>query len=119
MINDLKNVSLLNIVYCLIDLIMVYKNYLLLVHVQEITSGYGTDTFALLVDDRECTMTVLDHDILDIICKIFGIKSYKIFCFHDISDRNTLVDQSRDRKGIIRGRNNDDILLMCEFHNIL
>ena len=100
-VDDLKDICFFNIINCLIHFIVVYKYYLFLVHTQEITSGYRTDAFSFLVDNRKGPMTMLDHNILYVICKIFGIKSYQIICFHDISDRNTLVDQSCNCKGII------------------
>ena len=94
MINDLHDISLINIIYSLVFFIMIYQNHFFPVHVQKITSGNRTNTFAFFVDDRECTMTMFDHYFLNIICKIFCVKCNQIICFHDIFNRNTLIDQT-------------------------
>ena len=102
MINDLKDLRFLNIINSLIHFIVIHKNYFFLVHVQEITSGNCSDTFSMRIDYRECSVAVFDHNILDIICEIFGIESNHVIPFHNIADRNTLIDQTGDIKGIIR-----------------
>ena len=102
MVNNLKNLRLLNIINSLIHLIVIYKNNFFLVHVQEITSGNRSDTLSMRIDNRERSVAVFDHNILDIICKILGIKRNHVIPFHNIADRNTLIDQTGDVKSIIR-----------------
>ena len=119
MINDLQNLCFLNIINSLVFLIMIYQNYLFLVHVKEISSGNGSHTFSPLIDNRECTMAVLDHNILDIICEIFSIKSYQIIFFHHIIYRNTLVDHAGNCVGIIWRRDNDDLSLLSFLYYLL
>ena len=118
MVNNLHDFSFIDIVNCLIFLIMVHKCYFFPVHIQEISSGNCSDTFSLFVNYRERTMTVFDHLILNIIRKILCIKSNQIICFHNIPYRNTLVDQSCDRKCIIRRHNNYNFSLMSKLYHL-
>ena len=46
------------------------------------------------VERIERSVAVFDHNILDIICKILGIKRNHVIPFHNIADRNTLIDQT-------------------------
>ena len=108
MVNDLQNLCFLNIINSLVFFIMIYQNYLFLVHVKEISSGNGSHT-----------MTVFDHFILDIICEIFSIKSYQIIFFHHIIYRNTLVDHAGNCVGIIWRRDNDDLSLLSFLYYLL
>ena len=45
-IDDFHNLSLIYIIYSLVFFIMIYQNHFFPVHVQEITSGNRTNTFA-------------------------------------------------------------------------
>ena len=119
MVNDLYNLCLINIIYRLVFLIMIHKCNFLLVHIQEVSSGNRSDTFSLFIDYRECTMTMFDHLILNIIGEIFCVKCNQIICFHDISYRNTLVDQSRNCKCIVRRHNDRDFFFMSKFNYFL
>ena len=118
MVNNLHNFSFINIINCLIFLIVIHKCYFFLVHIQEISSGNCSDTFSFFVNYRERAMTVLDHLILNIIRKILCTKSNQIICFHNIAYRNTLVDQSCNRKCIIRRHNNCNFPLMSKLYHL-
>ena len=118
MVNNLHNFSFIDIVNCLIFLIVIHKCYFFLVHIQEISSGNCSDTFSFFVNYRERAMTVLDHLILNIIRKILCTKSNQIICFHNIAYRNTLVDQSCNRKCIIRRHNNCNFPLMSKLYHL-
>ena len=101
-IDDLKNFSLLNIINSLIHLIMINKHNFFLMHIQKITSGNGSDTFAMRIDDREGPVTVFYHNFLNIISEILSVKCNHVITFHNIIYRNTLIDQSRNIERIIR-----------------
>ena len=94
MVDNFKDLRFFNIINSLILFIMIDQNHLFLMHIKKITARDRTHTFSLFVNYRECPVTMLDHHILNIICKILCVEGYQIFCFHDISHRNTLVDQS-------------------------
>ena len=81
---------------------MINKHNLLLVHIQEITSGNRSDTFAMRIDDRKCPVTVFYHNLLNIISEILSVKCNHVITFHNIIYRNTLIDQSRNIERIIR-----------------
>src|SRR5699024_534996 len=110
MIDDLKDFRLFNIVHRLVHFIMVHKDHFLPVHIQKITSGYGSHTFSSLIDHRKGTVAVFDHYLLDIVREVFRMESYQILGFHYEFNGNTLVDQSGNGKRIHRGRHNDDTL---------
>lgn len=88
-------------------------------HIQKITSGDRTDTLTMRIDHRKRPVTVFDHNILDIIRKILGIKRNHVIPLHNKSDRNTLIDQTRNIKRIIRRPDDHDILLMSKLYNLL
>ena len=98
---------------------MIYKNDLLLVHIQEISSGNGSHAFSPFIDNRESTVTVLDHNILNIISEILRAESNQIIFFHHVIYRNTLVDHSGNRVSVIWGCNNNDLPLMCFLNYLL
>ena len=114
-IDDLNDFRLFNIVHRLVHFIMVHKDHFLPVHIQKITSGYGSHTFSSLIDHRKGTVAVFDHYLLDIVREVFRMESYQILGFHYEFNRDTLIDQSGNGKRIHGGRDNDDTLLMGKF----
>ena len=112
MVDDLHHLSLFYIIHCLSLFIMIYQNYLFFVHIQKISPGNSSQTFSSFAHNRKCPVTVFDHHFLDIIRIILRAEGHQIIYLHYISHRNTLIDQSGNRKSIQRGFYDDNILLM-------
>ena len=95
MVDNLKNLCILNSIYRLALLIMVHKNKLLLIGFHECTARYQTYIIArIAVKHRKVTISELSHNILDISNKISRIKCNKPCCSHKVADRHTLVDKT-------------------------
>ena len=102
MVNDLQNIRCVNIVHCLGLFIVIHQDQLFLLHTQQVTSGHSPDILSMLVHYRECPVPVLDHHILDIICKIIRLEGDQVVLLHDVFDRDTLIDKSCHSKGVQR-----------------
>ena len=106
MIDDLQNLRILDTVHSLRLLIVIHQNDALLLRAQQFSAGNHTKKLSILINNREITMTVLRHNILDIIDKIIAAEGDQIRFLHKEIDRNTLIDQSGSRESVM-GRRDD------------
>ena len=94
MVNNLKYFCIINSLNCLILLIMVNKNYLLLICIQKISSGNHSHILILIVEYREIPISLLRHYSLDIVHIIPGFELNNIIPCHKIADWHTLINKS-------------------------
>ena len=113
MINDFKNLCLVNIGYRLRLLIMIDKNQLLFLRIHQVSSGKHSDIILIFIEDREVTVTNFCYRFTHFIHIIIQIKMHNILFCHKMLNRNTLVDQTRSGKCIIRSGNHYHFLLLC------
>ena len=105
MIDNFKNLRVVHIVDRLGYLIVVHQDQLPLAHAQQVPAGNHADIAAMLVQDREITVTLLGHDLPDLIRIIRHAEGDQSLALHEKIDRHSLVDQPGNRIGIQRTDN--------------
>ena len=93
---------------------MIHKHKLFLAGTQQASSGDHAIISAIQIHDRKITVSLLCHCLSDIINVIVAPECDQILCLHKITDRHTLIDQTRCGISIIRCLNNEAALALCQ-----
>ena len=102
MVNNFQHLSVFDVIHRLALFIVIHENQLLFLDSQEITPGNRSLIKAVFVQHRKGPVSGVCHYFLDAFRVIFRFKGNQIFLFHDVAERNTLIDQPRHRKGVVR-----------------
>ena len=119
MVDDLHDLRLLDAVYGLGFLIVVYQDNLFLTYIQESPPGNKAAEPSVPVQDREITELLFRHNFLDIIHIIIELEAGQRCLCHKIFHRDTLVDQPCRRKCIMRRADDDNTLLLRLFNQLI
>ena len=111
-IDDLQYISLFHTIHCLAPLIMVHKDDLFFLYIEDTPSREQAYKFPFVIHHGEITETLLCHDLLHVVHIILHPKGDQIIFCHKIFHRNTLVYMLCRCKRIKRRADDHDLLLL-------
>ena len=111
-IDDLEDVSRLDALDRLSGFVMIHEDDLLAMISEEISAGNHAEVGTVLTEDREITVTLVRHDVMDIIHEIVLGEGDNIILRHEVVDRHRLVDESRCGIGVVAGDHDDHAVLL-------
>ena len=77
-LQDLRDLRILHIIDRLTDLIVVHQNQRSLAYTQQVPAGDRADVDSVLVQDREVTVALLQHGLLDHIRIVIHFKCHQL-----------------------------------------
>ena len=93
---------------------MIDENQFLSCISDQIPAGNRSHIFSFLVQNREIAVSLIFHNFFDIIEEIFGVERDQIASAHQIFDRNTLVNQTRNRIRVMRTADDHTAFFLCK-----
>ena len=96
---------------------MIDENQFLSCISDQVPTGNRSHIFSFLVQNREIAVSLIFHNFFDIIEEIFGVERDQIASAHQIFDRNTLVNQTRNRIRVMRTADDHTAFFLCKFLN--
>jgi len=111
-VNDLLDVCVLQTIYGLILLIVIYQDDLLSLCAQQISAGDHAQVLTVLVQNREITMTLACHNFFHIIDAIAVLEGDEVLGLHEMTDRHTLVDETGSSIRVVRSGHDRAAMLL-------
>ena len=94
MVDDLPDIRRLNALDGLGPLVVIHQDDMFSLGSQQVPAGDHAQIFSVRIQDREITVTLVGHDVPNIIDGILIGETDDIFHGHKIADGHGLVDQS-------------------------
>ena len=111
-VNDLLDVCVLQTIYGLILLIVIYQDDLLSLCTKQISAGDHAQVLTVLVQNREITMTLACHNFFHIIDAIAVLEGDEVLGLHEMTDRHTLVDETGSSIRVVRSGHDRAAMLL-------
>ena len=112
-IDDLKDLRLIQIVHRLGNFRVVDQNDVFLLSIQKILRSDHADILVLMVQDRIGAMAKLAHRLADIINKIIQVEGDQSVLLHEELGRNRLIDQTGNCICIELRADDNTVLMLC------
>ena len=112
-IDDLKDLGLLQIIHRLRNFRVVDQDDLLLLCVQKILGSDHADILVLVIQDRIRAMAELAHRLADIVNKVIQMEGDQSVLLHEELGRDRLIDQTGYRVCVEFRADNDALFVLC------